>query len=1428
MLARAARRKLRREALTSQTRLSEQLALPWLCPAQMRWTASTSPLKAAATSDTRPQTHSWKTASTRSQRHETRPLATAVEAQRGNTEPLSFNFAQAWEPRTPNPALAKLQKWDTTKPLIIHDATSSVMPSISAGSGIPGGNAIELHQNLYACLKVGRMDRAAIILQRLVTIYDALAPELIDAHNIYLKTMCDIALESKVGNGKEGQAALKEMQTWYEKHVVDRGLRPTAETFIPLLRGILNLTSGVERERLMREYLDMAHSHGGNIMEEINSSAEFTDEEWDTLIRFQPDEYDEPPSIDVLQDMQMSTPGGERLAIQQGLIPDASLNVKSVNQKGIGLSTLRQSLEALDTKGEIPFPHDMEGSQEVKERAYAYMRQIHVESEGAKAAVERWKAEDAKLQKIGIHGVLHSKPVQALMWQWYSAMLPLVKDEIKRVKEVLTAMDPTHNKQDPANHYGPWLEQSDPEKLTAITISSVLSSSTKNNQEHTALKVAYLTTTIGRQVQDEINQGLKQRHDRYVQKLRKHARAEALSKIAKEGDQKAANQDSDVPKTSAGALHSFNFREMGMPLAVKVKIGAILLELMTKSAMITITRDDPKTGKKLTNNQRAFQHQTGFVGGKKIGWIEPHYEIQEKLRNESVSNLHHIMLPMLVEPKPWTDFTDGGYYTIQEPVVRTKLADNEQASYARSAIANGDLEQMLAGLDVLGKLPWKINSDVFRVMVETWNKGEGIGGLVPEVMELQYPPEPPPDCTASTRREWIAAVKQYENTKSGFHSNRCFQNFQLEIARAFLNETVYFPHNLDFRGRAYPVPPILNHIGADISRGLLKFANGKELGEVGLQWLKIHLANLYGFDKASLRDREQFAMDNLDNIYDSATNPLGGKRWWTKAEDPWQCLACCFELKGALDSPDPAKFISTLPVHQDGTCNGLQHYAALGGDHAGAAQVNLEPSDRPQDIYSGVAELVNEMVTEDAKNGVPAGVILDGKITRKIVKRTVMTNVYGVTFMGAKLQVLDELKEVITDLKAVQSKSNGKIKTLHSLAIYVAKKIFLALGMIFNGAQEIQHWLGECGDRITCSLSPEQIRRLHDHANGVPAKVDARHSKTSRTWSRVEKKIIAEAGRFKTSIIWTTPLKMPVVQPYRKDPVEVIRTGLQRITVQKPSSAEPVNRRKQLQAFPPNFIHSLDATHMMLSALKCHEEGLAFAAVHDSFWTHAGDIPNLNIILRDAFVRMHSEDVIGRLAAEFETRYAGHLFVGSLHPSSPAATKIIAWRKKNRQGTKGKRQHYNEANAQELLLEQTRKDLLESDNEADRKRGEEMETPTSIWLANLDQDAMLGHRVSQSDSKAVSPSDEKKASDVPDQSLHAATEQENVEDQQEQDMAEEDALDLETGLKDSTKTRSPVARFFGIKVWMPLILPPLPQKGGWDVMRLKESKYFFS
>ena len=80
--------------------------------------------------------------------------------------------------------------------------------------------------------------------------------------------------------------------------------------------------------------------------------------------------------------------------------------------------------------------------------------------------------------------------------------------------------------------------------------------------------------------------------------------------------------------------------------------------------------------------------------------------------------------------------------------------------------------------------------------------------------------------------------------------------------------------------------------------------------------------------------------------------------WWAKSDEPWQTLAACMELASALKSPNPEEYLTGFPIHQDGSCNGLQHYAALGRDQSGGESVNLYPSERPQDVYQSIANMV--------------------------------------------------------------------------------------------------------------------------------------------------------------------------------------------------------------------------------------------------------------------------------------------------------------------------------------------------------------------------------------------------------------------------------------------------------------------------------------
>lgn len=250
--------------------------------------------------------------------------------------------------------------------------------------------------------------------------------------------------------------------------------------------------------------------------------------------------------------------------------------------------------------------------------------------------------------------------------------------------------------------------------------------------------------------------------------------------------------------------------------------------------------------------------------------------------------------------------------------------------------------------------------------------------------------------------------------------------------------------------------------------------------------------------------------------------------------------------------------MSSLPIHQDGSCNGLQHYAALGRDTAGAISVNLTPSEIPQDVYSAVATLVEANRQKDADAGVEVAKNLAGFIKRKVIKQTVMTTVYGVTRYGARLQIGRQLKDI----------NNFPKEWVWPASFYLTKTTFISLREMFTSTKEIQDWFTECAKYIS-----------------------------------------ATAGK---NVEWITPLGLPVVQPYtryeKKCRFKSLR-GNEQISMDQ---FEKPNSMKQRNAFPPNFIHSLDSSHMMLTSLHCENAGLTFVSVHDCFWTHACNVVEMN------------------------------------------------------------------------------------------------------------------------------------------------------------------------------------------------------------------------
>lgn len=632
-----------------------------------------------------------------------------------------------------------------------------------------------------------------------------------------------------------------------------------------------------------------------------------------------------------------------------------------------------------------------------------------------------------------------------------------------------------------------------------------------------------------------------------------------------------------------------------------------------------------------------LKHEIITKDSNRLGIVRINPHILELIsKDASIIHADPSSLPMLVPPQPWLTFNSGGYLLHRNTCVRLK-GDPTQLAMLKMSDSKGSLRKVLLGLDILGAVPWTINEEILHVMVTAWNEEIEIAALPPRCYEEDESNKPLLAFKqTNSKSRWYkkqadAKVEIDKNEYQSIHSQRCDLNYKLEIAKSYLGTCFYFPHNIDFRGRAYPIPPQFNHIGSDICRGLLKFSTRKPLGQQGLRWLKIHLANLYGNNKITLDERVKFCDSNMENIRASATSPLSNNhqnRWWAKADDPWQCLACCKELIAAIDSGNPSEFMSNLPVHQDGSCNGPQHYAALGRDVLGAYQVNLSPSNTPQDIYGTVALLVEEELERDLHSECSdvreIASMLRGKMTRKIVKQPVMTNVYGVTCYGARKQIRERLEEfcIVTPEAVVEASA------------YISKKVFHSLDKLFATARLLQNWLAFCAKEISLSVPPELLKvmeeKFHRKANNI----------TTQPGSENEHDIAIDSVPYPMTLVgWTNPVGFPAIQPYRKKSIHQLKTTLQTVSIWLPNETIACDVHKQLTGFPPNFIHSLDASHMFMTAIESYKAGLTFASVHDSFWTHASDIPQLNKILRNEFVKLHKENVMEKLREEFLEKY---------------------------------------------------------------------------------------------------------------------------------------------------------------------------------------------
>ena len=570
-----------------------------------------------------------------------------------------------------------------------------------------------------------------------------------------------------------------------------------------------------------------------------------------------------------------------------------------------------------------------------------------------------------------------------------------------------------------------------------------------------------------------------------------------------------------------------------------------------------------------------------------IEWVLKH--------NEHAEIVNPDKMPCLIPPADWISVEDGGYYS---PRLRRRCAlvksKKPRGTETWARVRDAEMPAVLTAVNALQRTGWSVNDRVLEVMREVWSKNLGIG--MPRTQPIEIPPCPlaegekakemaEDDPRRRAFEDWKATARELHTMEK----ERVSQN--LAVSRTIRMggemgkyDAFYYVYQCDFRGRIYATTSGLSPQGTDHGKALLQFAEAKPLGEAGLYWLKVHGANKYGEDRSPYDARVRWIEERHNDWLRVADDPVGARECWQGADKPYQFLAFCFEYAEAARLG--AAFRSRLPVALDGSCNGLQHFSAMLRDEVGGTAVNLVPGHQPADIYQQVADVctrklvgLRSMNTDDHGGAVNwlglFGSLGEEKMPRKLSKKPVMTLPYGSTQQACTETIFRWTQETAPDY--------FEEGTGFQHALYLSPKLWSSISEVVIAARAAMDWLQDCAS------------------------------------------VLAKAGH---PIRYSTPLGFPVDQASKHYTTRKIETQINgRLQLRFASDTDKLDSRKQRQGSSPNFVHSIDATHLMMAVNAGVAAGIdSFAMIHDDFGVHACDTVLWHRIIRETFVELHASN----------------------------------------------------------------------------------------------------------------------------------------------------------------------------------------------------------
>jgi len=607
-------------------------------------------------------------------------------------------------------------------------------------------------------------------------------------------------------------------------------------------------------------------------------------------------------------------------------------------------------------------------------------------------------------------------------------------------------------------------------------------------------------------------------------------------------------------------------------------VGLFIVNLIMDSTDLVTIED--RAGKK-----RGFTAKHVVPTQELLDWIENH--------NSHVEGLLPIKLPMITQPDEWTDCKDGGYaghrLKMKTPLVKWRMG--KAGAKQRRLMDGVSMPTVTNAVNAMQNTSWEINDEVLNLVRRVWESGLGIG--MPPSQPYEVPPSPiatDVDLTTLSERDREAFDSWKSEAREIHAMEKSRRSDVLEIARCIRmgntlaeKDHLWYVYQLDFRGRIYSAASGISPQGSDIPKSLLRFSVAKPVGEAGAYWLKVHGANKFGYDKVSYDDRVKWVDDNQEQFLRAAADPISHSDVWSGADKPYQFLAFLFEYAGLVK--DGAEHRSKLAIGLDGSCNGIQHFSAMLRDPVGGAAVNLVAGDKPADIYQEVAdECFQHLCSLASSNAETKNVAQNWllllkehnyeSIPRKLAKKPVMTLPYGSTQQACTTSVYQWY---------IENGSNFFSKeTAFRQAIFLSQVLWSAIKKVVIAARAAMDWMQGCASIVSKTKSPI----------------------TYETYTGFR--------------VYQESMKM--------DDMKIMSKVGGNLRIQFKVETDDLDPIRQRNGVSPNLVHSVDATHMQMCIEAGAAEGMThFWMIHDDFGVHACDTERWHGIIREQFVKLHTE-----------------------------------------------------------------------------------------------------------------------------------------------------------------------------------------------------------